>query len=79
MKRRPRLTPELEAVAFFDEVEAGSDAGSDAMRLLVELFYECTSSDPSDRPTAEYIYDKLIEVSNQPHAAQTESSSSSSS
>jgi len=79
MNRRPRLTPELEALGLFDEVEAGSDATTDTMRLLVELFYESTSSDPSDRPSAEYIYDKLIEVSKQPHAAQTENSSSSSS
>lgn len=69
MKRRPRLTPELEAIALFDEVEAGSDDNTDAMRLLVDLFYECTSSDPTDRPTAELIYNKLVEFSRQPPAA----------
>lgn len=80
MKRRPRLTPELEALALFDEAEAGSiaDADADATRLLVELFYECTSGDPADRPTAECIFDRLVEFSKQPYAPQTESSSSSS-
>lgn len=77
MKRRPRVTPEMEALALFDEPETGSVADTDTMRLLVDLFYECTSSDPADRPTAQCIYDKLSEVTKQLDAAQTESSSGS--
>lgn len=77
MKRRPRLTPEMEALALFDELGAGSVADTDRMRLLVDLFYECTSSDPADRPTAQCIYDKLSEVTEQLDATQIGSSSSS--
>ncbi|ONK60514.1 uncharacterized protein A4U43_C08F19290 [Asparagus officinalis] len=79
MKRRPRLTPELESLALFDEPDAESDADAETLKLLIDLFYECTSSEPTDRPTAQYIYDKLDEVSRQPGTAQIRVSSNGSS
>lgn len=69
MKQRPRLTPDLEALASPDELKSRSkseifcDADAKILKLLVDLFYQCTSGNPADRPTARDIYDSLVAVS----------------
>ncbi|XP_008777677.2 uncharacterized protein LOC103697568 isoform X1 [Phoenix dactylifera] len=71
MKQRPRLTPELEALASPDEPKSRSkseifcDSDAKILKLLVDLFYQCTSGNPADRPTAQDIYDSLFAVSSQ--------------
>lgn len=67
MKRRPKLTPELEALVLYNDYEQSNILSDDMdkLKLLTELFYDCTSSDPSDRPTAQCIYDKLCEDTSQ--------------
>ncbi|XP_010917626.1 uncharacterized protein [Elaeis guineensis] len=71
MKQGPRLPPELEALASPDELKSGSkseifcDADAKILKLLVDLFYQCTSGNPADRPTARDIYDSLFSVSSQ--------------
>lgn len=67
MKRRPKLTPELEALVLYNDYEQSNTLSDDMdkLKLLSELFYDCTSGDPSDRPTAQYIYDKLCEGTGQ--------------
>ncbi|WOK99239.1 hypothetical protein Cni_G07951 [Canna indica] len=65
VQQRPRLTPELEALASSDEATIRSntsefsDADAEIFKLLTKLFYQCTSANPSDRPSAKDIYDSL--------------------
>ncbi|RWW01862.1 hypothetical protein BHE74_00044002, partial [Ensete ventricosum] len=33
------------------------------LKLLVDLFYQCTRGNPADRPSAKHIYDSLSVVS----------------
>ncbi|PKA48812.1 Mitogen-activated protein kinase kinase kinase YODA [Apostasia shenzhenica] len=63
-KRRPALTEELETLAKLEEAPSGaglglSDTDAKKMKLLVDLFYECTRDDPAERPTAGQIYQRL--------------------
>lgn len=73
-KQRPRLTPELEELVSPDEPKSRSKSGifSDSdvkvLKLLVDLFYQCTRGNPVDRPTARYIYDSLGAVSTPSHS-----------
>ncbi|KAJ8497928.1 hypothetical protein OPV22_008480 [Ensete ventricosum] len=77
MQQRPRLTPELEALASSpDEKTAAisqadnfSDADAKILKLLVDLFYQCTRGNPADRPSAKHIYDSLSVVSPRGEAA----------
>lgn len=67
MKQRPMLPPKLEALAKSEEATAESDLGlsetdTKNMKLLLDLFYQCTEGDPADRPTAIDVFDKLCSV-----------------
>ncbi|KAF8369497.1 hypothetical protein HHK36_032491 [Tetracentron sinense] len=67
MGERPRLTEELEALRSSDEptmARSGSElsepeAEAETLRFLVDLFCQCTMGNPTDRPTAEHLYDIL--------------------
>ncbi|URD74714.1 STYKc [Musa troglodytarum] len=76
MQQRPRLTPELEALASSPEEKKAisqakifSDAEAEILKLLVDLFYQCTRGNPADRPSAKHIYDSLSVVSSRVEAA----------
>ncbi|XP_020586040.1 uncharacterized protein LOC110028506 [Phalaenopsis equestris] len=79
MKQRPPLPPKLEALMKSEEVTPEFDLGlSNAdmkkMRVLLDLFHQCTEGDPADRPTAIDVYDKLCSASQQsPDSTQTSS------
>lgn len=54
---RPRLTEELELLAQSDrELETDSET----LQFLVKLYHQCTEKNPSDRPTAENLYNTLL-------------------
>ncbi|CAI9771304.1 unnamed protein product [Fraxinus pennsylvanica] len=54
---RPRLTEELEVLAQSDnELETDSET----LKFLVKLYLQCTEKNPSDRPTAENLYNALL-------------------
>ncbi|XP_057957170.1 uncharacterized protein LOC131150463 [Malania oleifera] len=67
MGERPPLTDELKALWSLEESEmAQSGLGQEApeadlhtLRFLVDLFHRCTEGNPSDRPTAEGLYEML--------------------
>ncbi|KAJ7954828.1 Mitogen-activated protein kinase kinase kinase [Quillaja saponaria] len=69
MGKRPQLTEELEVLGSWGEptmVQSGeeletSDAEVETLRFLVYLFYRCTEENPIDRPTAEDIYQMVLE------------------
>ncbi|KAM0929646.1 hypothetical protein ACQ4PT_001660 [Festuca glaucescens] len=67
-KQRPRLTKELEAFWTMDEpitrLKLGitSDAHSEKLRFLIDLFYQCTRGSASRRPKAEQIYNSLCSL-----------------
>uniref|UniRef100_A0A5B6ZW31 Putative ras guanine nucleotide exchange factor L n=1 Tax=Davidia involucrata TaxID=16924 RepID=A0A5B6ZW31_DAVIN len=65
--KRPRLTDELEPLGSLEglamaqsgtELE-GQEAESETLRFLVDVFRRCTEGNPSDRPTAEDLYNML--------------------
>uniref|UniRef100_A0A6V7QQN9 Protein kinase domain-containing protein n=1 Tax=Ananas comosus var. bracteatus TaxID=296719 RepID=A0A6V7QQN9_ANACO len=64
-KQGPQLTPELEAFSSLDEpitrlnLGISSDAAAVMLKLLIDLFHQCTRGNPADRPTAENIYNSL--------------------
>lgn len=68
MGKRPQLTEELEALSSTNEptmVQSGeelekSDAETDTLEFLVDLFYKCVEENPNDRPTAEEIHEMLV-------------------
>lgn len=69
MGLRPQLTPELDNLLTEskDKVLAGAEGifpeeDSQILQLLVELFYLCTESNPSRRPTAKQAYEMLSAV-----------------
>ncbi|KAL8486482.1 hypothetical protein ACS0TY_023240 [Phlomoides rotata] len=55
---RPRLTDELEALALSD---AELETDSDTLRFLVKLYHQCTEKNPIDRPSAEKIYNMVVD------------------
>ncbi|GLT61542.1 hypothetical protein SLA2020_342410 [Shorea laevis] len=67
--KRPQLTEELEALQSLNETTMsqsgteleGSEAEVEAIRFLIEVFRRCTEENPSDRPTAEELYNMLLE------------------
>ncbi|EEC76163.1 hypothetical protein OsI_13471 [Oryza sativa Indica Group] len=67
-KQRPRLTQELEAFWTLDKpitrLELGitSDAHAEKLRLLIDLFYQCTKGIASERPKAEAVYNLLCSL-----------------
>ncbi|XP_059626617.1 uncharacterized protein LOC132269448 [Cornus florida] len=66
--KRPQLTDELEALGSLEEPAMaqsgtqleGPEAESDTLRFLVDLFRRCTEGNPTDRPTAENLYNMLL-------------------
>lgn len=70
VKQRPTLPPKLEALALSKEESASSDLGltpqdTKNMKLLLDLFYQCTEGDPADRPSAQQLHDALCPSSQQ--------------
>lgn len=69
MREGPRLTKELEEFFSLDNrmkrINLGitCDADADKLKLMIELFYQCTKGEPSDRPAAEQIYSSLCSIS----------------
>ncbi|KAI4345697.1 hypothetical protein L6164_012797 [Bauhinia variegata] len=69
MGRGPQLTDELEELSSQNEptsIQSGkepgkSDADADVLKFLVNLFHRCMEENPAKRPTAEEIYDMLLE------------------
>ncbi|OVA03456.1 Protein kinase domain [Macleaya cordata] len=69
MGRRPQLTDELEVLTSSEEepemersrteVEGMKAEEEETLRLLVDLFQQCTEVNPEDRPTARDIYETL--------------------
>ncbi|KAF6161821.1 hypothetical protein GIB67_008582 [Kingdonia uniflora] len=58
--QRPRLTDKLEELRSSDESSlVKAEAEVETLKLLVDLFYQCTECNPRDRPTASYLYDTL--------------------
>ncbi|CAK8575753.1 unnamed protein product [Lathyrus sativus] len=68
MGKRPQLTNELEALSSINEptmIQSGeeqekSDADTDTLEFLVDLFHRCVEENPNDRPTAEEIHEMLL-------------------
>lgn len=68
MGKRPRLPEELEALESSSEsamTQSGTEAEVETLRFLVDVFCRCTEENPSDRPTAQDLYDMLLEYSNE--------------
>ncbi|GAU35857.1 hypothetical protein TSUD_63470 [Trifolium subterraneum] len=69
MSKRPKLTDELEALSSMGEptmIQSGeelekSDAETDTLKFLVDLFHRCVDENPNERPTAEEIHEILLE------------------
>ncbi|XWS53909.1 hypothetical protein CRYUN_Cryun10bG0040900 [Craigia yunnanensis] len=69
MGKRPRLPEELEALESSRESAMtqsgakldGTEAEVETLRFLVDVFRRCTKEKPTDRPTAEDLYDMLLE------------------
>ncbi|XP_045819646.1 uncharacterized protein LOC123913087 [Trifolium pratense] len=69
MGKRPQLTDEMEALSSMGEptmIQSGeelekSDAETDTLKFLVDLFHRCVEENPNERPTAEEIYEMLLE------------------
>ena len=69
MGKRPRLPQELEALESSNESAMtqsgteldGTEAEIETLRFLVDVFRRCTEENPTDRPTAEDLYDMLVE------------------
>ncbi|XWS08908.1 hypothetical protein CRYUN_Cryun40dG0041100 [Craigia yunnanensis] len=72
MGKRPRLPEELEALVSLTESAMtqsgteldGTEAEIETLKFLVDVFRQCTEENPTDRPTAEDLYDMLLEHSN---------------
>ncbi|KAK6929904.1 Leucine-rich repeat [Dillenia turbinata] len=67
MGKRPPLTEELEALLIQEPTVAQSrseldrgDAETETMTFLVDLFRQCTVENPTERPTAERLYELLL-------------------
>lgn len=71
MGKRPLLTDELEALGPVEDIEH-SESESETedykeektLRFLIDIYRQyCTKEDPSDRPTAEELYQTLVDFS----------------
>ncbi|XP_072991670.1 uncharacterized protein [Typha latifolia] len=77
VQQGPSLTQELELLSSFDEpvtrlkLGISSDTDADILKLLIDLFHQCTRGNPADRPTAKHIYDSLCSVSRHPDTTST--------
>lgn len=68
MGKRPQLTDELEALSSMNEptmIQSGeelekSDAETDTLKFLVDLFHRCVEENPNERLTAEEIHEMLL-------------------
>ncbi|KAE8718367.1 protein argonaute 10-like isoform X1 [Hibiscus syriacus] len=63
MGKRPRLPEELEAVESLTETamtQSGTEAETETIRFLIDIFRQCTEENPVDRPTAEGLHDMLL-------------------
>nr|XP_008391011.2 uncharacterized protein LOC103453242 [Malus domestica]XP_028947697.1 uncharacterized protein LOC103453242 [Malus domestica] len=69
--KRPKLTDDLEAFRSLNEpvmTQAGAElegteSDLDTLRFLVDLFYQCTEENPENRPTADNLYELILEHS----------------
>lgn len=67
MGKRPLLTDELEALGSQEDptmAHSGAELDSsepdfESLKFLVGLYQQCTEEDPTDRPTAENLYNML--------------------
>ncbi|GFP85817.1 map kinase kinase kinase mkh1 [Phtheirospermum japonicum] len=58
MGERSKLTDELDALA---QSESKLDTESETLRFLAKLYHQCTEKNPVDRPSAEKIYNLLVD------------------
>ena len=68
--KRPPLTDELEALGSLSKAATAlsqsggepedKEAELDSLEFLVNLFRQCTQENPTDRPSAEDLYEKLL-------------------
>lgn len=68
MGKRAVLTDELEALGPFEDSEVTESETLEykkekTMKFLVDIYRQCTKEDPSDRPTAEKLYQILTDFS----------------
>ncbi|GJX57878.1 leucine-rich repeat protein kinase family protein [Tanacetum coccineum] len=68
MGKRPLLTDELEALGPVEDIEETESETEDykeekTLRFLIDIYRQCTKEDPSDRPTAEELYQTLVDFS----------------
>ncbi|XP_068635778.1 uncharacterized protein [Aristolochia californica] len=83
-KQRPPLPAELDTLVLSDEPAMTgsvsptglSEPDTEALKILVDLFYHCTKPNPAERPTAIHIYDKLQNAVSSLPDFESESSSS---
>ncbi|TYI06160.1 hypothetical protein ES332_A10G138600v1 [Gossypium tomentosum] len=66
MGERPRLPEDLEALESTESVmtQSGTEAETETLRFLVDIFRKCTEENPVDRPTANNLYDMLVKYTN---------------
>ncbi|KAL4387740.1 hypothetical protein GQ457_09G019660 [Hibiscus cannabinus] len=64
MGKRPRLPEELEALESSSTetamTQSGTEAETETIRFLVDIFRQCTEENPVDRPTAEDLHNLLL-------------------
>ncbi|KAK8661435.1 hypothetical protein V6N13_091039 [Hibiscus sabdariffa] len=68
MGKRPRLPEELEALESSSTetamTQSGTEAETETIRFLVDIFRQCTEENPVDRPTAEDLHNLLLKDTN---------------
>ncbi|KAL2922779.1 Protein lap4 [Bienertia sinuspersici] len=73
--KRPSLTGEIELLVSLEEPSAstsceefeGADSEVEGLRFLVDVFHQCTNGNPTERPTAEELYDMVLAKTNELH------------
>lgn len=68
MGKRPPLTDELEVLGLPEDpamAQSGTEPGQpeaelETLNFLVNIYRRCTKNNPTDRPTAEILYDMLL-------------------
>ncbi|KAL6189578.1 hypothetical protein ACLB2K_040965 [Fragaria x ananassa] len=69
MGKRPKLTDDLEALRLLEKPSMAQSAEEleqteddlDILRFLVDLFSQCTTENPENRPTADRLYELLLQ------------------